>query len=51
MSFVITLLSLFSSSPEPRALVQTNGTEIEAVFVPAGFVGPVIALPLDMEVF
>lgn len=51
MILIIACMTLFNSDPEPRALVQTNGAEIEAVFVPAGFVGPVIALPLDMEVF
>ena len=51
MSFVIAFLTIFSKSPAPEAIVQTEGTEIEAVFVPAGFEGPVVAIPLDVEVF
>ena len=51
MSFVIAFLALFSKAPMPEAIVQTDGAEIEAVFVPAGFEGPVVAIPLDVEVF
>jgi hypothetical protein len=51
MSLVIAFLAIFSSPPEPFAQVQAGGSDIEAVFVPAGFEGPVVALPLDVEVF
>lgn len=51
MSFIFAFIALFSKAPAPEAIVQTDGAEIEAVFVPAGFEGPVVALPLDVEVF
>jgi hypothetical protein len=51
MNFIVAIMTIFSSSPEPLAQVHAGGSEIEAVFIPAGFEGPVIALPLDVEVF
>jgi hypothetical protein len=51
MHFLVAILSIFNSPLEPLAQVHAGGSDIEAVFVPAGFEGPVVALPLDVEVF
>ena len=45
--------SLFSTAQAPtgEGHVYTGGLEAEAIYVPAGWEGPVVALPLDETVF
>lgn len=54
MNIFLALISLFGNhNPEPvvtpEALIITP--DFDAVFIPEGFEGPVVALPLDVEVF
>lgn len=35
----------------PEGEVSGGGMEIEAVYVPAGFSGPIVAAPFDVKVF
>ena len=52
---MITLLLAFISQLNitqiPTAQVEAGGAEVEAVFVPAGYEGPIVAAPLDEVVF
>lgn len=51
MSLILVIISLLSRPIEPVGNVITDTEEVEAVFIPAGFTGPVIAIPSDVEVF
>ena len=42
-------LALLVSSPGPEGLVQSG--PVEAVFVPAGWTGPIVAAPFSEVVF
>ena len=35
----------------PEGEVSGGGAEIEAVYLPAGFTGPIVAAPFDVKVF
>ena len=52
---MITLLLAFISQLNitqiPTAQVEAGGAEVEAVFVPSGYEGPIVAAPLDEVVF
>lgn len=40
-----------AQAPSVEGHVYTGGLEAEAIYVPAGWAGPVVALPLDEAVF
>jgi hypothetical protein len=52
---MITLLLAFISQLNitqiPTAQVEAGGAEVEAVFVPAGYVGPIVAAPFTARTF
>jgi len=35
----------------PAGEVSGGGAEVEAVYLPAGFTGPIVAAPFDVKVF
>ena len=35
----------------PTGEVSGGGAEVEAVYLPAGFTGPIVAAPFDVKVF
>jgi hypothetical protein len=35
----------------PEGEVSGGGAEVEAVYLPAGFTGPIVAAPFDVKVF
>jgi hypothetical protein len=45
------LIKLINIPVAPMAQVETPIAEIEAVFVPAGFEGPIVAAPFNEIVF
>ena len=51
MSIFFIILNIFGNDSEPVAQVDIDAAEVEAVFVPAGYTGPVVAVPLDETVF
>jgi len=51
MAFITLLISLFTQPALPQAQVETPTSEMEAVFVPAGFEGPIVAAPFTTIVF
>ena len=48
---LFTLLIKLINIPAPIAQVETPTAEMEAVFVPAGFEGPIVAAPFNEIVF
>jgi len=51
MALFALLIKLISTPLTPMAQVETPTAEIEAVFVPAGFEGPIVAAPFNEIVF
>ena len=51
MNIFFVILNFFVSSSEPVAQVDIDTAEVEAVFVPEGYTGPVVAVPFDEAVF
>ncbi len=51
MALIALLINLFTQPALPQAQVETPTSEMEAVFVPAGFEGPVVAAPFNEIVF
>ena len=51
IALILTLITQLNSIPVPTAQVEVPEAEVEAVFVPAGHVGPIVAAPLDEAVF
>lgn len=52
LTILFSLISIFNSAHEvPTAQVEGGGAEVEAVFVPADYVGPIVAVPFDEVVF
>ena len=51
MSLFLVIFKLIHTPITLEPTVQVPEAEIEAVFVPAGFVGPVVAAPFDEAVF
>ena len=49
LAIILALLTSFAHSDLPAAQVETGASE--AVFVPAGFVGPIVAAPFNEIVF
>ena len=51
IALILALITQFNSIPVPSAQVEVVEAEIEAVFVPAGYEGPIVAAPLDEASF
>jgi hypothetical protein len=51
IALLITLITQFNSLKIPAAHVEVAEAEVEAVFVPAGHEGPIVAGPWEVEVF
>ena len=51
MALIALLINLFTQPALPQAQVETPTSEMEAVFVPAGHVGPIVAAPFTTIVF
>jgi hypothetical protein len=49
ITLLLTLITQLNQAP--TALVEVEEAEVEAVFVPAGHEGPIVAAPLDEVVF
>lgn len=47
----VTGLFGIAQAPAVEGRVYSGGLEAEAIYVPAGWVGPVVAIPLDEAVF
>ena len=52
ITILLSLITLFDGTTQlPQAEVEVAEAEVEAVFVPAGFEGPVVAAPFDESAF
>lgn len=52
ITILLSIISLFNDTAQlPQAEVEVAEAEVEAVFVPAGFEGPVVAAPFDESAF
>ena len=52
ITILLSLISLFNGTAQlPLGQVEVAEAEVEAVFVPAGFEGPVVAAPFDESAF
>jgi hypothetical protein len=52
LTIFLSLISLFNSTAQlPQGEVEGGGAEVEAVFIPADWTGPVVAAPFDEAVF
>lgn len=51
LALLITLVTQFNGLRIPMGQVEVEQMEVEAVFVPAGYEGPIVAAPLDEAVF
>lgn len=47
----ISHLSNITPLAVPEGQVRVEGMEIEAVYVPAGYEGPIVAAPFSVEIF
>ena len=50
-SLILTFITRLSTEPVLVGQVEILDFEAEAIYVPADWVGPVVALPLDESVF
>jgi len=50
-SLILSLITHFNTQPVVIGQVEILDFEAEAIYVPADWVGPVVALPLDESVF
>lgn len=51
MALFALLIKLFASPVGPVAQVEPLEAEIEGIFVPAGFTGPIVAAPFTESAF
>lgn len=52
ITILLSLISLFNGTAQlPQTEVEPVEAEFEAVFVPAGSVGPIVAAPFDESAF
>lgn len=51
ITLLLTFITQLNNIKIPTAQVEAGGAEVEAVFVPSGYEGPVVAIPLDEVVF
>lgn len=51
MALFTLLITLFSTPLQPNGHVEILTSEIEGVFVPAGYTGPIVAAPFTESAF
>lgn len=52
LTILLSLISIFNGTAQlPEGQVEVAEVEVEAVFVPADWTGPVVAAPFDEAVF
>lgn len=51
MALFALLIKLFTSPLQPEAHVEVAESEVEVIFVPAGYTGPIVAAPFTETVF
>ena len=51
MALFTLLINLINIPAAPMAQVETPTSEMEAVFVPAGYTGPIVAAPFTESAF
>lgn len=52
LTILLSLISIFNGTAQlPQAEVEVAEAEVEAVFVPADWTGPVVAAPFDESAF
>jgi len=52
LTILLSLISIFNGTAQiPEGQVEVPQAEVEAVFVPAGVEGPIVAAPFDEVVF
>lgn len=52
ITILLSIISLFNGTAQlPLGQVEVAEAEVEAVFVPAGFEGPVVAAPFEGSAF
>lgn len=51
MAFITLLISLITTPIHPDAQVEVTESEIEGIFIPAGYTGPIVAAPFTESAF
>jgi hypothetical protein len=51
MTLISLLITLFTTPLQPEAHVEVAESEIEGIFIPAGFTGPIVAAPFTESAF
>ena len=51
MAFITLLINLITTPLQPEAQVEVAEAEIEGIFVPAGYTGPIVAAPFTESAF
>ena len=51
MALFALLIKLFTSPLQPEAHVEVAEAEVEGIYVPAGFTGPIVAAPFTESAF
>ena len=51
IALILTFITQLNITSIPVAQVETAESEVEAVFVPAGHEGPIVAVPFDEAAF
>jgi hypothetical protein len=51
MMYILIMLGLIKETTSPTASVTIDTAEIEAIFVPFDYTGPIVAIPADAAVF
>lgn len=51
MMYILIMLGLIKETTSSTASVTIDSAEIEAIFVPSDYTGPIVAIPVDTEVF
>lgn len=51
MALFALLIKFFTSPLQPEAHVEVAESEVEVIFVPAGYTGPIVAAPFTETVF
>ena len=51
IALILTFITQLNSITIPEAQVEVEEAEVEAVFVPGGHEGPIVAVPFDEAAF
>ena len=51
LTLLLSLIPFVNNHRIPTAQVEVESAEIEAVFIPAGYEGPIVAAPWDESAF